>query len=107
VQRSGRGLSSRSFVLVAHRRDDHDVARLGLVASRKVGTAVQRNRAKRMVREWFRRRCHELPQGIDLVVILRRGAHERSARELWSELEQTLRRALRGRSRRRPGKSSA
>ena len=48
-------------------------ARLGIVASRKLGDAVHRNRAKRLIREVFRLN-QPLPggAGIDLVVIPRR-----------------------------------
>lgn len=48
-------------------------ARLGITASRKVGGAVERNRVKRRVREWFREVRGELGDR-DLVVIARRGA---------------------------------
>jgi ribonuclease P protein component len=46
-------------------------ARLGLSVSRKVGMAVVRNRWKRLIREAFRLSQHELPPGVDLVVIPR------------------------------------
>jgi ribonuclease P protein component len=46
--------------------------RLGMSVSRKVGGAVQRNRWKRLLREAFRLQVHELPSGIDLVVVPRR-----------------------------------
>jgi ribonuclease P protein component len=47
-------------------------ARLGIVASRKLGDAVRRNRAKRLIREVFRRTETLSRQGIDVVVIPRR-----------------------------------
>lgn len=46
--------------------------RLGIVASRKLGGAVARNRAKRLIREVFRRNTIPGPQGVDVVVIPRR-----------------------------------
>ena len=45
--------------------------RLGLSVSRKVGTAVRRNRIKRLLREAFRLMQHDLPRGYDLIVVVR------------------------------------
>src|SRR5438874_7429134 len=46
--------------------------RLGLSVSRKFGKAVQRNRLRRLYREAFRLTRHDLPTGLDLVLIPRR-----------------------------------
>ncbi len=46
--------------------------RLGLSVSRKVGQATHRNRLRRLYREAFRLTRHELPTGLDLVLIPRR-----------------------------------
>jgi ribonuclease P protein component len=46
--------------------------RLGMSVSRKVGNAVRRNRLRRLYREAFRLSRHELPAGLDLVLIPRR-----------------------------------
>jgi len=46
--------------------------RLGLSVSRKVGGAVQRNRLRRLYREAFRLSRHEMPVGLDLILIPRR-----------------------------------
>ena len=45
--------------------------RLGLSVSRRLGTAVRRNRIKRMVREAFRLHKSELLRGYDLVIVVR------------------------------------
>jgi len=45
-------------------------ARLGIAATKKMGAAVERNRAKRLARELFR---HHKPEGaVDVVVVPRR-----------------------------------
>lgn len=61
-------------------------SRLGLVVTKKVGNAVRRSRVKRVCRECFRLWPDFVPDGIDLVVIAREGAHElvlRQVREEW------------------------
>jgi ribonuclease P protein component len=65
----GARIRSRSFVLLA-REGACATTRLGIVASKKVGGAVERNRAKRLLRESFRRTKADLPAGLDLVVIV-------------------------------------
>ncbi len=47
--------------------------RLGLSVSRKVGQATYRNRLRRLYREAFRLTRHEMPAGLDLVLIPRGG----------------------------------
>lgn len=48
----------------------HACARLGIAATRKMGSAVVRNRAKRLARELFR---HQKPSaGLDIIVVPRR-----------------------------------
>ena len=51
------------------------VNRLGLSVSKKIGGAVERNRAKRVIRAAYGTVCHELKTGF-LIVISARGAIE-------------------------------
>ena len=55
---------------------------LGVIASRRVGNAVKRNRGKRLVRELFRRNADALPRGSRLVVVLRSGYDKHSFADL-------------------------
>ena len=68
---SGYKVSSRYFTLLFV-PGDGSVARLGIVASRKLGDAVRRNRAKRLIREVFRHLDAEADVPVDVVVIPRR-----------------------------------
>ena len=49
--------------------------RLGCSVSKKVGNAVVRNRYKRLFREAFRLSQHDLPPGVDLILIPRPGPY--------------------------------
>ena len=76
VQQGGRRLAARYLVLLARPNNlDHD--RLGIIASRRLGNAVVRVRAKRRVRELFRSHEPDVTRQrglvpMDLVVIPRR-----------------------------------
>ncbi len=62
-------LRAQSFLLLLVATDPAAPARLGVVASKKVGGAVERNRAKRLLREAFRRNKALFGAGVDVVVI--------------------------------------
>ena len=62
---------SRFFTLLMAPTESRG-ARLGIVASRKLGDAVRRNRAKRLIREIFRQNLDlQAEGGLDVVVIPR------------------------------------
>ena len=67
---SGYRVSSRYFTLLFAPRESSP-PRLGIVASRKLGNAVRRNRAKRLIREAFRH-LSAPSAALDVVVIPRR-----------------------------------
>jgi ribonuclease P protein component len=67
--------------------------RLGIAATRKLGGAVQRNKAKRLIREVFRR--NKPAQGFDIVVVPKRDLLDASLTALEIEFRQILHRSLR------------
>lgn len=52
-------------------------SRLGVVTSRQIGSAVERNRARRLMRECFRRNRHVLTREADIVLIARKSINGR------------------------------
>ncbi len=57
-------------------------ARLGIIASRRVGKAHDRNLARRRVRELFRQNQSLIPAGTDIVVVLRSAIKKQSFEEI-------------------------
>ncbi len=45
---------------------------MGMAVTKKTGTAVVRNRVKRVIREFFRCHQREVPEGVDVVVVPKR-----------------------------------
>jgi ribonuclease P protein component len=66
--------ASDAFLIVYVCENHLAYLRLGLSVSRKFGGAVQRNRLRRLYREAFRLTRHEMPVGLDLVLIPRKPA---------------------------------
>jgi ribonuclease P protein component len=66
------------------------ISRLGIAATRKLGGAVVRNRAKRVIREVFRRA--RVPEGLDIVVIPRSEMLAADIRAVEAEFGYVLRR---------------
>jgi ribonuclease P protein component len=81
------------FVTVLVAPNDAGMTRLGIVASRKLGDAVRRNRAKRLIREIFRQAPLLPPErGLDVVVIPRRELFDAAYSSLESDFRGALKR---------------
>jgi len=72
-----------------------DVGRLGIAATRKLGGAVVRNRAKRLIREIFRR--NKIASGFDVVIVPKRQLLDASLTVLEADYCQLLERRIRQR----------
>jgi ribonuclease P protein component len=66
--------------------------RLGIAATKKLGGAVQRNRAKRLIREIFRH--NDIAPGFDVVVVPKREFFEASLTILEADYRAALERRL-------------
>lgn len=59
--------------------------RLGITVTKKAGNSAQRNRIKRLVREFYRLHKAHFPQGYDIVITAKKGAH---GLNLWKTKEE-------------------
>jgi ribonuclease P protein component len=71
VYRHGRSVSTRFLVLYWFPRDDEGEPRVGIAVPKGTGSAVDRNRIKRRLREVWRDRLAQVPRGRDYVLIAR------------------------------------
>lgn len=67
--------------------------RLGVVTSGKIGNAVARSRARRLLRETFRTHQHDLAQPVDLVLVARNSIVNKNFSGVEKDFLETLRRA--------------
>jgi ribonuclease P protein component len=91
AQLSGRRIHTPHFLIVVQPNALQNT-RLGITVTKKVGTAVQRNRIKRVVREVFRRNRQLFPLSHDLVFIAKRGATDIDYGSLLSEVQRAANR---------------
>lgn len=75
LQKIGARFQTAHFVMYAGRLGENDRSRLGMTVSRRIGSAVVRNRTRRRVRECYRLKLRSMfPEGTALIVIARSGA---------------------------------
>ena len=96
VYREGSSHANRYLVLYSFPREDEaeDDVRLGVSAGRKVGSAVERNRVKRALREAFWALSDRLPPAHDFVLVARPGIAELAARDGATAISKCVEEAL-------------
>jgi ribonuclease P protein component len=92
VRRSGKSYAHPLVVLIVQTHDQPRV-KVGVAAGRTIGTAVHRNRAKRLLREAMRSLLPSIASNLDLILIARPGLVTASLEETRQALLHLLQRA--------------
>ena len=90
IQREGHRYHTSSFTLLMLSSTQPNT-RLGIIATKKIGNAVVRNRVKRRLREVFRQHRDYFPEGADIVVIAKARAADADYHDVESELQKLAR----------------
>ena len=100
VRRQGRSRAHPLLILVVAPHGG-ETTRVGIVVGKKIGTAVVRNRVKRLLREAVRARLNVLPPGYDIVLVARQEAAGARLGDITTALDVLLQRErlLAGRNR--------
>ena len=93
VKRDGVVRRGKLLMLNAAAVENSGLSRVGFITSRRLGSAVARNRVRRRLREIVRRHQHDLRQDFWIVLIARRDAVKASYRSLEDEWLRLARRA--------------
>lgn len=81
VYDEGRKIQARYFTAFVL-PNSGEQARIGITATRKIGKAVRRNRARRLVREAFRKNKWLVKHGVDIVINVKQSLTEASYSDL-------------------------
>lgn len=86
VYREGKSYANRYLVLYVL-QNQTERNRLGISVSKKVGNSVVRHRMARLIRESYRLQEDMFNSGLDMVVIARKSAKDKTCQDIGSALQ--------------------
>ena len=93
IRQQGERLAQGCLVANWNKLPDGASPKLGVVTSKKIGGAVQRVRARRLLRESFRLHQHEFLQPVELILVARNSIAGKKFADVEKDFLATLRRA--------------
>lgn len=92
IYRKGRSIGER-YVVLFYRKNDLSYNRTAFLASKKVGNSVERNRARRLMKENYRFLKDNIKPGHDIIFIARNTINGMKAQDVGRSMKGALRRA--------------
>ena len=89
IYQKGKRSYSENFTAVVC-RNQLGTKRLGIAVPKKVGCAVKRNRAKRLIREFFRLNKLKFSASYDFVIVVKKDISSLTYQDVCRELENLL-----------------
>ena len=90
VYKKGKSIANKHIVMFVL-KNDKNINRLGISASKKIGKAVVRNKQRRRLKEAFRALKSEILTGHDIVILPRAGIIEADFLEVKASVKHLLR----------------
>jgi len=94
IYNKGKSLGER-YIVLFYRKNDLPYSRTAFLASKKVGNAVERNRARRLMKESVRTSQVELPEGYDYIFIARNTIINRKCADVKKSIEAAIKKVKR------------
>jgi len=91
IYKAGRSIPER-YIVLFYRKNDLPFSRTAFLASKKVGNSVQRNRAKRLMKESYRLNRDRFSPGYDLIFIARNTINGQQLRDVEKSMMSAVKR---------------
>ena len=92
IYKKGKSVGDR-FVVVFYRKNNLPYTRIAFLASKKVGNSVERNRARRLMKENYRIWKGEIKEGYDMIFIARSTINGQKAFDVGKSMKRALHKA--------------
>ena len=92
IYQKGKSIGDR-YVVLFFMKNGLDYNRTAFLASKKVGNSVQRNRARRLMRECWRKHRENLPAGYDFIIIARNTINGKSCPQVQISVDNAVKRS--------------